>query len=298
MTPRLLLLTAALVGSSACAKLEAVEIDGELREYIIDRPSGPGPHPLVFVFHGGGGNARQTRRTTGYAKMADEAGALVVFPQSVGKNWNDGRDAPELQEHIDDVNDLGFVDALIDDLVANEGADPRRIYATGISNGGFMSLRLACERSDRFAAVAPVAASLPEPLAATCRPATSLLLIHGDDDEYVPYEGGPVAPKYGVDRGRALGVPETIELFRSNLGCETAPVVGDEVDAVSDDGTAYVRSRYEGCSTGHDLELVRILGGGHSWPGAGELLDFEVGETTQEFDGADFTWRFFESHRK
>lgn len=287
-----------LLFGSGCLSFDDIEVAGQARRYVIERPGTEGPHPLVFVLHGGKSGAARTRRITDYDELARREGFIAVFPEAADQNWNDGRAAAGWAPGTREVDDVGFFDAMIDRFVAEGEADPDRIYVTGISNGGFMSLRLACERSDRFAAVVSVAASLAEPLALSCSPKTSIMIVHGDADDFVPFEGGVVAPMGSVDRGRASGVPNTIELFKEKLACTGTATKGPELDAVADDETSVVRTRYGGCAQGLDLELVRIFGGGHSWPGASELLDSLVGNTSQEIDATLETWTFLKTHRR
>ncbi len=287
-----------LLSSTACLSFDEIQVGARARRYAIERPGTAGPHPLVFVLHGGKSGAGRTRRFTDYDELARKAGFIAVFPEAADGNWNDGRAAPGWSPGTREVDDVAFFDAMIDRFVAEGEADPSRIYVTGISNGGFMSLRLACERPKRFAAVVSVAASLAEPLAPSCEPATSIMIIHGDADKFVPYDGGAVAPMGSVDRGRAWGVPKTIELFKDKLGCTGTGTVGPQLDEVDDDETSVVRTYYGGCSRGADLELIRIFGGGHSWPGSSELLDSVVGNTSQEFRATDVSWGFLSTHIK
>ena len=127
--------------------------------------------PLIFVLHGGGGSASSMELLTrgAFNRIADREGAIVVYPEGVDRHWNDGRDLPETaaRENIDDV---GFILALIEEVARQYSLDRGRIFSTGISNGGFMSMRLACDAAETFAAVAPVTAVLSEKLGAAVRP--------------------------------------------------------------------------------------------------------------------------------
>ena len=163
---------------------------GLTRQYFLYVPDRvPLPAPLVFVLHGGGGTAAQLREHAGFDALADAHGFIVVYPDGMDHAWNDG--APFRESDVDDV---GFIAALIDAVSAEQPIDPARVYASGISNGGFMSLHLACVLPERFAAVAAVTAGL-RPFDEVPCPTTlpvGVLVMNGTADPLVPYDGGTV----------------------------------------------------------------------------------------------------------
>lgn len=151
---------------------------------------------VVLILHGGGkADGDETAARTGFWQLADQHGFLAVYPNGVDSQWNDGRGKTYKRAAGNtDNDDVGFIADLIDVLVADFAADADRIYVTGLSNGGMMTLRLGCELDEKIAAIAPVIASMPKNISATCAPAGPLpvLLMNGTDDPIVPWNGGDV----------------------------------------------------------------------------------------------------------
>lgn len=149
--------------------------------------------PLVLVFHGGGGHPATMPNFTHFDSLADHKKFLVAYPESFNKSWNDTRG-------LSPADDVGFIRALIAELQRTHNTDPKRTYAAGISNGGFFSNRLACDLTDKLAAIAAVAATMPETLVPVCKPSVpiSVMLIHGSKDPLVHIDGGPVLRDRGV----------------------------------------------------------------------------------------------------
>jgi len=290
-----LLLVCAL--SSACIEYETLTVAGQERRYLVHAPRTTGaPMPLVIAMHGGGGaDAASFQRYIELDAVADDEGFAVVYPNAKGENWNDGRTGRLLVENAAGTDDVAFLSALIDHLAARMPLDLDRIYATGHSNGGGMSLRLGCELADRIAAIAPVSNSLAEPLRTSCEPSRpiSVLLIHGTEDGYIPYAGGDVIG--AGDRGRVLGVDATVALFAAHDAC------GPPVTTVTDnaaDGTKLLRTRYEGCAAATEVVSDRLEGGGHTWPGVQRFGDFALGVVSDEYEGSRRIWEFLSTQRR
>ncbi|MFH1013227.1 MAG: PHB depolymerase family esterase, partial [Thermoplasmatota archaeon] len=191
--------------SGCLMKTDSIIVDGLERTYCIHVPKGFDEDtsvPLVLVFHGGGGNARNIQETTSFNQKADEEGFLVVYPQGSGTlqnhllTWNAGFCCAYAYENS--IDDVSFIKELVNHLKAQYTINDSRIYATGISNGGIMTYRLGAELSDIFAAIAPVAASIggqpTENESLWCIPElmnpVSVIVFHGTNDTRVPYEGG------------------------------------------------------------------------------------------------------------
>lgn len=270
-------------------------IKGKPRRFYLHLPEN---HPadklsLVMAFHGGRGNALRFSRQTGFNVVADKYGFAVVYPEALGA-WNDGR--AELPAKIDDV---AFVRVLIKHLIESIEVDPNRIFATGASNGGMFTMRLACEMADEISAFAPVMASMPANLYHQCRPGrpVPLMMINGTEDPFVPWEGGEIGRgRLGIG-GKVLSVPDTVAFWAHNNGCWSAARVGREIASSVDDGTHIDILRYPHSAGGENFTLVRINGGGHSWPGspiglesAREIL---IGRTTSQFTASEMIWDFF-----
>lgn len=284
-----------------------IEHGGRTRRYLVHVPpsyTGAVPTPLVLSFHGGGGNLEHQLALTGSIAKSDEAGFLLVFPNGTGVlpnrllTWNAGICCGYAAEN--DVDDVGFVAALLDALETQLCVDPRRVYATGHSNGAMLSYRLACELSDRIAAVMANAGGMGDfplghldmdPLAFDCRPTrpVPILHLHGLADEAYPWDGGcPTC--LSMCPASFQPVPTTIDGWVRRNGCATTAT------SFRDEGT--VRCvRYGGCDAGADVELCTVADGGHNWPGGEAPTPTAcTGVTSTELLANDEMWRFFAAH--
>jgi polyhydroxybutyrate depolymerase len=257
-----------------------------------------GPVPLVFVLHGDGSTAEGMAAFTGFNAIADRENFIAVYPEGFENHWNDGREPKVYTAHVEDIDDTGFIAVLIDALSSDLNIDVKRIYVTGISNGGMMSHRLACELSDRIAAIAPVAASIPANMADTWAPSgpVSVLIINGVDDPLVPWEGGEIdAGTLGF--GDVLSAADTVEFWITNNGCSTRPEITRLSDRNEADGTSVWKETYSSCDGGTEVVLFGIEGGGHTWPGGYQYADeLLIGKTSLEFDASEIIWQFFKEH--
>lgn len=283
--------------------------DNLKRTFIIHIPSNYDNSlqmPLVIALHGRGGNGKSmiciTKR--GFNKLADKDGFLVVYPNGIDRNWNDGRMDEEANDraHKENIDDVGFISVLIDSLAADYFIDTKRVYVTGISNGAIMSYRLACELSDKITAIAPVDGSIPQQLYSRCDPLRhiSVLAINGTDDPLVPYNGGDI---YGsihkVDLGKVLSVNESIMFWVNRNMCSITPVVIEEPDRDPKDGTRVIRTQYTNCFDSTEVVLYTIEGGGHTWPGGFQYLPiWIIGKTSRDIDANRVIWSFFKSHSR
>ncbi|MCB9292811.1 MAG: T9SS type A sorting domain-containing protein [Lewinellaceae bacterium] len=253
--------------------------DGLSRSYRLYIPpanaSGEGL-PLVFNFHGYGSNAFQQELYSGMNEVADTAGFFVCYPNGVASAWNVGWDFGST------ADDVGLTAALIDELSENYNIDPRRVYACGMSNGGFMSYRLACELNSRIAAIASVTGSMVPGYLGSCSPgrAVPVLEIHGTADAVVPYEG---------QANLCVNIDTVVHFWATNNSCDPVPVAQDLPDTAPLDGSTATRVDYNNCEGDRQVSLFRIKGGGHTWPGAA----FSIGVTNQDIDASVEIWRFF-----
>jgi polyhydroxybutyrate depolymerase len=246
------------------------------------------PVPLVFDLHGGGSNGKQQHRFSGMVKIADREGFIVVHPDGIDRRWNDGRIAKE-------ADDVGFLKALLDALSKEFSIDPRRIYATGISNGGFMSQRLAIELSDRFAAIAPVTAGIGDQVEFKPEHPVSVLLMNGTEDPLVPYNGGFVA-RSGT---KTLSTDDAVKKWVAHNGCSERPTTEELPDKDPNDGTRVTRSVWSGGKNNTEVVLYRIDGGGHTWPGGNQYLPERIiGKVCRDMEGSEIIWEFFKNHPK
>jgi len=280
----------------------SIVLGGLKRTYLLHVPWGfdkVTPRPLVFVLHGGGGDGSKVAKLTGFSAKADSAGFVVCYPDALNHHWNDGRQVRRFKSQRDDIDDVGFIAALIDRFAKDLTIDRQRVYVTGISNGGMMCHRLGCDLADRIAAIAPVAAAMPEPLsrADSARPAkpVSVLAVNGTKDPLVPYEGGGVGLYH--KRGVVLSVQRTMESWVLVDGCNSKPETTGIPDVDPNDGIRVLRERYSGGRDSSEVILYRVEGGGHTWPsGARRVTRF--GKTARDIDATKAIWEFFERHRR
>jgi len=287
-----LLVFAALLGSCASVVSEdeqttqpradadgLLQIDNLTRAYDLYIPSSytkETPVPLVLAFHGSGGNGRGMEQLTGLNRLAEQENFIVVYPDGINAHWHTGRRA---QPDVHD--DIGFVSALIDRIDQQYNLDRSRVYATGFSNGGMFAHRVSCELSDKVAASAAVAATMPENLSRTCQPTRpiSMLLIHGTDDPAVPY-GEP---------GKALlSLADTVKYWSNHNRCASETVTERLPN------TSHVRlDAYQQCSNETTVELYTIEGGNHTWPSIPMGTETEEPTPDQEISASEIVWNFF-----
>jgi polyhydroxybutyrate depolymerase len=274
----------------------ALSHDGRDRPYLLYEPLviPAEPAPLVIQLHGRGGGGSWFDRLLGLIPVCAKGGVWLAIPNAVNGTWNDGRD--ETGRLSGDVDDVGYLAALLDDVAARQAIDPDRIFVVGMSNGGAMAGRLACELGDRVTAIAQVSGTAARAAAAAGAPARPISIInfHGTADPVAPYAGGTASGFLarllfmGRPRASSLGVDAWAEHWVLADRAETQPVeegIGTDV---------YVRTWH---APGADIAFYRIDGGGHTWPGSGwPGPAFLFGRTTTTIDATSLIWQFFASH--
>ncbi|MBK7810623.1 MAG: T9SS type A sorting domain-containing protein [Saprospiraceae bacterium] len=252
-------------------------IERNYRLYLPKNYSSSRPSALVFNLHGYGSNATEQEIYGNFRPIADTAGFIIVHPNGTNDPngspyWNVGL----IQSNVDD---LGFLEALIDSLDKSYPIDHKKVFSTGMSNGGFMSLLLACQ-SNKFAAVASVTGTMTKLLPPNCQPSKAIpvMLIHGTADAVVPYLGN----------AGLLSVPAVLDHFSNLLKCSKTDISKQNVpDKVPGDGAQAEWQVYKNCTGG--LEHFKITNGGHTWPGSVIPLPM----TCQDFSASAEIWRFF-----
>jgi len=299
----LALALAILLAPSAAGAVEptvarTIEVAGVTRSYLLRVPAAlrPGPASLVLVFHGGGGDGPGTERLTRFSALADREGFLVAYPEGLGRNWNDGREFTSSRAHRDHVDDVGFVAALLGAIARVHPVDPRRVYVTGISNGGIFSHYLAAHLSSRIAAIAPVVGGIADPPEPWFRPehAVSVLILQGTTDPLVPYRGGAIA----FGRGKIIATEEAARRWAVANGAAREPVSEALAGAGSrTNRCGGLRLVYPDGRDGTEVVLVRLEGGGHTWPGGAQYLpETLIGRVCHDFDATALIWEFFKTH--
>jgi polyhydroxybutyrate depolymerase len=273
------------------------------RGYSLYVPASRAAHPaLVLVLHGSMGNGEQARTGTFYAfdELADREGFVVAYPDGFEGHWNDCRRAAPYSAKAQDVDDVGFLRALAARLEAEQGVDPSRIYATGISNGGQMAYRLALEAPDLVAAVAPVAAGLPDDANFDCTrrdEPVAVLILNGTADPMNPFDGGRVA-LYGVwgDRGTVLSSEASAAYWAGLAGHRQPPRRHRYPERSQGDGSwAEIAEFVDG--GGPEVAHLVVHGGGHSFPSRRGRYPRGIGPTNADIEAADEIWAFFARQR-
>ncbi|MEM8607649.1 MAG: PHB depolymerase family esterase [Myxococcota bacterium] len=256
--------------------------------------------PLVLVLHGGLGEDDDTVSLS-FGKLNALATAddfLVAYPLGIGGHWNDGRNVESYLSHRERVNDVGFLTALIGDLVAKKQVDPEAIFVVGVSDGAMMAHRFACERNRLLRGVTAVIGAMPRNVArrkSRCGKAPlSVLMINGTEDPIVPWDGGEVEFE-DKKLGRVIPVVRTFQFWSRHNACGEAKV-SMIPDFSPDDGTRIERSKATNCRDGTKVELFAVQGAGHTWPSGWQYLpETMVGRTSHDIDAAVAAWRFFQS---
>ena len=289
-----------LISLTACAnttinspsELRTLTVDGIERSYRIYIPQdlGEKPAPVMLALHGGLGFAEETERTTGLNKIADKNHFIAVYPNGIGgrigklkkhRTWNAGDCCGRaVRENIDDVK---FLKAVINDIIKNDHANRRRIYITGISNGAMMAYRMACEAPELIAAIVPVSGTLA---LNRCKDAKSVpvLHIHGSADSNVPLRGGK--GKSSIAGVKHRSVLDTIKRLRAARNCETPR----KKKNVETDISTYA------CQSGAPLQFWLVNGGEHVWPGGKSKRNSKM--SNGSFSGSEAAWKFASQHSK
>ena len=258
------------------------------------------PAPLVIVLHGNTQTGTDMITRTAWPAVAQHEGFAVVFPDGLNHSWADLRPnnlrAGRVPPHGTD--DVAFITKLVEKFVADGSADPKRIYVTGISNGGAMTMTLVCKRADLFAAAATVVISLTDQSANPCRPSrpVPMLMMNGTADPLVPYKGGRGTSRYAVDG--FWSAERTLGFWRKNNGCEAKDAAVTEIEDIDRNDRSTVTRIDSKCPPGRDVVLYRVNDGGHRMPGNPDarfprLAITFLGPQNRDIDGAETIWTFF-----
>ncbi len=279
------------------------------RTYLVER-AGPaettGRLPIIIYLHGLGtliSDGVPPRFDVPFASLPELAPALVVHPQGVDRRWDPVPARIRTWQRLagtsgEPVDDIAFLRALIDRLVADENGDPARVYVTGVSSGGFLVPRIACEMGDKVAAVADVIGTARQAVFKECSsPPVSFALIASTTDDTNPYAGAP-----GSELTRLASAPDLAFFFAQHDGCATRTETPlPHVDPALPSTVALTRfSDCADCADGTEVLFYRVDGSGHSVPSTAPI-EAEgwnaTGRRNRDFDTAQVLWAFFRSHR-
>lgn len=289
---------AVMRGNTGALQGNTIQVGGDSRSYYIYAPQSARNQisPVVVAFHGGGGGAIQFAERMGLVGMAERHGMILVLPQGAGRpgggkkgrggSWNANSISPSGYAENNNVNDIGFVDALLRNVRSSYNVDPNRVYAMGFSKGGMMAYRSACVLRGQITAIAAVSATLSS---ADCPnpEGVSVLHIHGTNDENVPFDGG--VGQFTGGRADWPAVQRGLQYFQSGNQCS-----GQQSQRISSDTTCTISS----CSNSEEVQLCLVQGGGHAWPGA-QPAKWQINRdvyVTQSFSATDYIARFLLSH--
>ncbi|TYL92858.1 prolyl oligopeptidase family serine peptidase [Bradyrhizobium rifense] len=296
-------LVAALAAAPA-ASADTIDVNGVMRSYTAQLPAKK-PAPLVIVLHGKTQRGADMITRTAWPQVAKREGLAVVFPDGLNHAWADARTkaGPELRGPPAGTDDVAFIAKLVEKLVADGTADAKRVYVTGVSNGGAMVMTLVCARADLFVAGASVIMNLTDETAVTCHPSRPLpmLIMNGTADPLIPYEGGRGSSYFAADG--FWSTEKTVAFWRELNGCESDDAsVTDLPDKAPNDQSSVTRITSH-CPAGLDVLLYRVNGGGHRMPGFAPDARFPkvatglLGPQNGDIDGAETIWAFFSQFR-
>jgi polyhydroxybutyrate depolymerase len=256
------------------------------------------PLPAVIVLHGALQTGAIIRRQMHIDEVAERQGFVVAYPDGLRRGWNDGRiDQLRQRGAVGHADDVAFLKAVVAKLTRQGLVNPAHIYLTGVSNGGMMSFRMACDAPQLFDGIAPIIANLPSDIADTCRPRrpTPMLIINGTDDPLVPWQGGGVG--FGGRRGAVLSTDETLAAWRRFNACSDQAVRSNVPHKDNGDPSRAEVVLYDHCRSGAPVALVRIKGGGHRIPGREDhphpWIDRLLGFQNHDLETAQVVWDFF-----
>lgn len=275
---------------------------GRQRQWHAYVPARPSARPaLIVVLHGSMGSATTARLNDfGYDfdRIADREGTIVLYPQGFEGHWNNAARIGPYAAKSQQVDDVGFLHALVDQMVIEFGADRGAVLVTGVSNGGAMVTRLALQTPAFARAYAVVSASLPTPANLAVVPSgepVSILFLNGTDDPIVPWKGGDVSlwPVL-ASRGDVRSVEDTLAYFRNLAGVSAAPVIESFPDINPADGCTGRQSTWIS-PLGHRIVEILIRGGGHGAPHPQKRGMRLLGKSNRDIHAAEAIWKFFES---
>lgn len=293
-------------GKNAATYKTSVDIryNGAKRTYLVHLPPGYDaghPLPMVVVLHGAFGNANSLEKISGFSELADQKHFIVLYPNGIGamgkfQHWNAGHCCGKAAE--DNIDDVGFLETVINDACSRLAVNRSRIFMTGFSNGGMLTYRFAAEKGDILAAIAPLGASaggrpdrnssewgIPKPVKAL-----PVIAFHGLADDTVPFKGGAVPGK--KSQREYWSVMHSLGVWVKRDGCKEPPAKHDERHK-----KVHVQT-WDNCRDNKDIVLYTLEGWPHVWPTAHYTHKLTRQNPLYNFDAASIVWDFFDSHSR
>jgi len=303
---------------------ETITVDGVDRTYVVHLPRGYDEkqhYPVVVLLHGANQQADDMERLTRFNELADKDSVIAVYPNSLHGSWNFGvtetvkvyrrgpygrpgwgyprryppppREGERERQRPARADDIDFFNRMLDRLATRYSVDTTRIYFSGLSEGGFMTMKVGCGLSDRVAGIATVGAAMPKTM--ICVPSRPLpvIMINGTSDPVVKYDGG--VGKHG--RVHTISVEDTAKQWAKLNRCSEKPEKGKLPERVKG-GMETKIDTFTGCSENAEVALYSVKGAGNTWPG-GEQYEVEdtIGKTSQDFSANEVIWSFLVKRR-
>lgn len=280
----------------------SISVEGQKRSYSIFVPDSVAerrrPAPAIIALHGGLGNGERMRAIMAFDELAERDGFIVIYPDGLNGGWNDGRGAPFRRRAFGgEPDDVEFLVRLARSLDRRGLADPERIFIMGVSNGGMMVQRLACETSGVFAGFASVIANMPINVIERCSPSgpVPIMMINATEDTLVPYDGGRLG--FRRDFGTVVSTSDMVDFWYQNNRCKARAGRRELPDRDPDDGSRVVMFFSTDCEDDAPVILLRVEGGGHRVPGSpvqvGPGLGIFLGAQNNDISAAEVILRFF-----
>jgi len=282
------------VSGQARQKNEQITVDSISRRFVTYIPSivnTTDKFPLIISLHGRLGTGRGMIGFADFRSIAAREKFIVVCPDGINRSWNDGRSTPAKKKGI---NDVKFIDQLITYILKTYNGDANKVYVTGMSNGGFMASRLACELNNRIAALAVVGASMDKDVDYHPDKPIPAMYIQGTKDPLVPFEGGDIKSVAG---GAVYGHADILKCWSEADHCDSKPVITNFPDGAHD-GTSIIKEEFINPATGVKVVGYTVINGGHTWPGGTQYLPkFLIGAVSHNLNACEVIWEFFKGYK-
>lgn len=266
------------------------------RQYLVQPVPGKASAPIVLLLHGGTQEARQVWKQTSFATLARRDGFILVAPSGIDNRWNDDRGATIAPGGPSTADDIGFLLAVIDDVVKRDGGNPKTVFMAGVSNGGFMTMSFACSGRFALAGGANIISDLPVRAVEGCKSApTPWLSLNGTSDPVIPYAGqGPGIVRRGEEQPALLSADDTFQFFAARAGCSTE-VFRDRLPDLDPRDGSWVERKIHPCAKGRSSVQYIVHNGGHVTPGLdlGPVLTRMLGGINMDIDTGSVVWSFF-----